>query len=300
MKVGICTAGVGPCSTGDFIRRSAQAAEESGFSSFWVGDHLLLFGSYPESPYPYAGVNPQWGDPPIADPTLPLYEPVMAMAWAAAATKTIEVGSSIVILPQRNPVVLAKELSVLDEFSGGRVVLGAGVGWCKEESDAIGAEWKTRGKRMDEYVAAMRTLWREDAAEFDGPTVSFKNAYMYPRPRRAGGVPIMIGGDTEIALKRVARIGDGWLAFNLPVDEAPARVERLKELTREQGRDPEVLRISVAIFTWTELDELKRYRDAGITEFLLFKCNDLPLDDDGLKRATDQAARRYVDQAAGL
>lgn len=300
MKVGICTVGVGPCSTGDFIRRSARAAEKAGFASFWAGDHVLLFGAYPESPYPYAGVNPAWGDPPIADPRLPLYEPVMAMAWAAAATETIEVGSSILILPQRNPVVLAKELSVLDEFSGGRVVLGAGVGWCKEEMDAIGADWKTRGKRTDEYIDAMRTLWRDDAAQFNGPTVQFKDAYMYPRPVRPGGIPVMIGGDSEIAQKRVARTGDGWLAFNLPVDEAPARVGRLKELTREAGRDPDALRISVAIFTWTEPDELKRYRDAGITEFLLFKCNELPLDDAGLADALSEASRKYVDLAAKL
>lgn len=300
MKVGICTVGVGPCSTGDFIRRSAQASEKAGFASFWAGDHVLLFGAYPESPYPYAGVNPQWGDPPIADPRLPLYEPLMTMAWAAAATTTIEVGSSILILPQRNPVVLAKELSVLDEFSGGRVVLGAGVGWCKEEMDATGGEWTARGKRTDEYIAAMRTLWRDDAAEFSGQTVRFSDAYMYPRPVRPGGIPVMIGGDTEIAQKRVARTGDGWLAFNLPVDEAPARVAKLKELTREQDRDPETLRISVAIFTWTEPDELKRYRDAGVTEFLLFKCNELPLDDVGLTDALDEAARKYVDLAAGL
>lgn len=300
MKVGICAVGVGPCSTGDFIKRSAQAAEKAGFASFWGGDHVLLFGSYPESPYPYAGVNPQWGDPPIADPTLPLYEPVMAMAWAAAATKTIEIGSSILILPQRNPVILAKELSVLDEFSQGRVILGAGVGWCKEEMDAIGSDWKTRGKRTDEYISAMRTLWNDDAAQFDGPTVQFKDAYMYPRPVRPGGIPIMVGGDTEIAQKRVARTGDGWLAFNMPVAEAPARVARLKELTREQNRDPEALRISVAIFSWTEPDELKLYRDAGVTEFLLYKCNELPVDDDGLAAGLDEAARMYVDLAATL
>jgi probable F420-dependent oxidoreductase len=300
MKLGICTVGVGPCSTGDFIRRSARASEKAGFASFWVGDHLVLFGAYPESPYPYAGVNPAWGDPPIADPRLPLYEPVMAMAWAAAATETIEVGSSILILPQRNSVVLAKELSVLDEFSGGRVVLGAGVGWCKEEMDAVGTDWATRGKRTDEYIAAMRTLWRDDAAEFSGPSVQFKDAYMYPRPVRPGGIPILIGGDSEIAQKRVARTGDGWLAFNLPVAEAPSRVARLKELTRAQDRDPDALRISVAIFTWTEQDELKRYRDAGITEFLLFKCNELPLDDAGLDAALGEAARKYLDLAATL
>ena len=300
MKVGICTVGVGPCSTGNFIRRSAMAAEKAGFASFWAGDHVVLFGAYPESPYPYAGVNPAWGDPPIADPTLPLYEPVMTMAWAAAATTTIEVGSSILILPQRNPVVLAKELSVLDEFSNGRVVLGAGVGWCKEEMDAIGADWTARGKRTDEFVTAMRTLWSEDAAEFSGASVQFKDAYMYPRPVRPGGIPVMIGGDTEIAQKRVARIGDGWLAFNLPVADAPARVARLKELAREQDRDADALRISVAIFSWTAPDDLKLYRDAGITEFLLFKCNELPLDDVGLEAALNDASRKYVELAETL
>ena len=300
MKVGICTAGFGPWATGDFIRRTAIAAEEAGFASFWVGDHVLLFGAYPESPYPYAGVNPQWGDPPISDPKMALYEPLMAMAWAAAATKTIEVGSSIVILPQRNPVVLAKELSVLDEFSQGRVVLGAGVGWCKEEMDAVGADWTTRGKRTDEYIAAMRVLWSQDAAEFNGPTVQFRDAYMYPRPVRPGGIPVLIGGDTEIAQKRVARIGDGWLAFNLPVAEAPVRVARLKELTREQGRDPETLRISTAIFTWTELDELARYRDAGITEFLLFKSCELSIDHGAMVGEIEAAARKYIGAAAVL
>jgi len=277
-----------------------MAAEKAGFASFWAGDHVVLFGAYPESPYPYAGVNPAWGDPPIADPTLPLYEPVMTMAWAAAATTTIEVGSSILILPQRNPVVLAKELSVLDEFSNGRVVLGAGVGWCKEEMDAIGADWTARGKRTDEFVTAMRTLWSEDAAEFSGASVQFKDAYMYPRPVRPGGIPVMIGGDTEIAQKRVARIGDGWLAFNLPVADAPARVARLKELAREQDRDADALRISVAIFSWTAPDDLKLYRDAGITEFLLFKCNELPLDDVGLEAALNDASRKYVELAETL
>jgi len=131
-----------------------------------------------------------------------------------------------------------------------------------------GSDWKTRGKRTDEYIAAMRTLWRDDAAEFSGPTVQFRDAYMYPRPVRPGGIPIMVGGDSEIAQKRVARSGDGWLAFDMPVAEAPARIARLKQLTREQDRDPESLRISVAIFTWTEPDELERYRDAGVTEFL--------------------------------
>lgn len=295
MKVGVCCVGVGPYSKGDFIRRSAQAAERAGFASFWLGDHVLLFGAYPESPYPYAGVNPAWGDPPIPDPRLPLYEPVMGMCWAAAATTKLEVGTSILILPQRNPVVLGKELSVLDEFSGGRVTLGVGVGWCKEEMDAIGAEWTTRGARADEYISAMRALWRNDETVFKGKTVSFESAFMYPKPVRNNDIPIMVGGDTDVALKRVARTGDGWLAFNLPVDKAAPRIALLKQLTREHGRDPGSLRISCAIFNWTPMDNLKRYRDAGITEFLLFNCGELPSESPALEEAMDEAGRRFVD-----
>jgi probable F420-dependent oxidoreductase len=299
MKVGICCAGVGLHSTGDFLRRSAQAAEAAGFASFWLGEHVLLFGAYPESPYPYAGVNPLWGDPPIPDPRIPFLDVLMGMCWAAAATKTLEVGSSILILPQHNPVLLARELVSLDEFSGGRVTLGVGVGWCKEEADALGVDWATRGRLADEYVSVMRTLWRNDECAFNGEAVSFQNAFMYPKPKRGSDIPIMIGGDTDIALKRVARIGDGWLAFNLPVEKAAERVALLKRFTREQGRDPERLRISAAIFSFTRLDDLERYRDAGITEFLLFKSGELPIEDAPLGEQLAVAAGHFVEPVAG-
>lgn len=240
MKVGICCEFPGPCSSGDFLRRSAQAAEREGFASYWFGDHVLLFGSY-ESKYPYGGVS-SWGndEPPIPDPRSYFIDPVMGMCWVAAATSKIELGTSILILPQRNPVVLAKEVICIDEMSQGRVTLGVGVGWCKEEAEAIGVDWSSRGKLTDEYIDVMRTLWRDDAAEFHGRTISFSDAYLYPRPVN-GTVPIMIGGDTEIAMKRVARAGDGWLAYSVPVDEMANKVRRLKELTREQGRDPDAL-----------------------------------------------------------
>jgi probable F420-dependent oxidoreductase len=255
MRVGICCAGVGAAASGDFIRRSARSAEQAGFSAFWVGEHVVLFGAYPQSKYPYAGLY--GSDVPLPDPRMPIVDPVATMAWAGASTERIEVGSGILILPQRNPVVLAKELATIDEFTGGRVVLGAGIGWCKEEYDAIGAPWEKRGKRMDENIHAMRLLWREDAAEFEGEGTRFHDAYLYPRPARTGGIPILIGGESDVALKRVARLGDGWIAFNLPVEEAAARVATLKQLTREQDRDPEKLRIICGIFGSTSLDDLR-------------------------------------------
>lgn len=296
MRVGICCAGVGEAASGDVIRRSAQAAEAAGFAAFWTGEHVLLFGAYPESHYPYAG---DYGtDVPIPDPLVPIVDPVIAMTWAAAATSRIEVGSGILILPQRNPVVLAKALSTLDEFSRGRVVLGAGVGWCKEEYDAVGADWAGRGKRMDEHLAALRALWRDAPANFTGETVSFADAYCAPRPVRGNDIPILIGGESDVALKRVARAGDGWLAFKLPVEDAPARVAKLKELTRAQGRDPEALRIVCGIFSSTSLDDLKRYRDAGVTEFNLVTAGELPTDEPGLAQGIAEFGRRFVEPIA--
>jgi probable F420-dependent oxidoreductase len=300
MKIGICTEAPGPWSSGDFLRRSAQAVERAGFASLWFGDHVLLFGSY-ESKYPYAGVA-SWAadenEAPIPDPRTPFVDPLMAMTWTAAATSTLELGTSIMILPQRNPVVLAKEIACLDEMSQGRITLGVGVGWCKEEAEAIGVDWVSRGKLTDEYIDVMRTLWEQDAAEFRGRTFSFKDAYLYPRPRNGGKLPIMIGGDTEVALRRVARAGDGWLCFSVPREDMAARVKRLKELAAEQGRDPEALRISKAIFTWTKLDELEEMREAGVTEFLLFKCGELSLDDAELNEQIAEAADYFVRQTA--
>lgn len=297
MKVGVCCEFPGPCSSGEFLRRSAQTAEKLGFASYWFGDHILLFGSY-ESKYPYGGVS-SWGndEPPIPDPRSYFVDPVMGMCWVAAATSKIELGTSILILPQRNPVVLAKEIICLDEMSQGRITLGVGVGWCKEEAEAIGVDWPSRGKLTDEYIDVMRTLWHDDAAEFHGRTISFSDAYMYPRPVN-GTVPIMVGGDTEIAMKRVARAGDGWLAYSVPVEDMAAKVERLKELTREQGRDPDALRISKAIFSWTTQDELERFREAGVTEFLLFKSGELSVDEAELNEQLAEASHRFVEPVA--
>lgn len=298
MRVGICCSGVGPAAAPEFIVASAQAAEDAGFSTIWIGEHVVLFESYSESRYPYVG---DYGaDVPIPDPTTPIIDPIITLTWIAAVTRHIQVGSGILILPQRNPVVLAKELATLDVLSGGRLVLGAGVGWCKEEYDAVGIPWEGRGRRMDENLGALRALWRDPASSFHGETVGFERAYSYPKPVRGSDIPILIGGESDLALKRVARHGDGWIAFKLSPEEAPARVEKLRSFMREQGRDPDRLRIVVGIFSHTGEDDLKRYRDAGVTEFNLVTAGELPLDDAGARAGIAEFGRRFVDVAARL
>ncbi|MFY9329446.1 MAG: TIGR03619 family F420-dependent LLM class oxidoreductase [Georgfuchsia sp.] len=292
MRVGISCAGVALTATGAFVRQSAQAAERAGFSAFWAAEHVVLFGAYPASKYPYAAISGT--DVPIPDPRMPIADPVVTMIWAAAATTKIEVGSGILILPQRNPVVLAKELATLDEYCGGRVVLGVGVGWCKEEYDACNADWEGRGRRTDEHIDVLRALWRNDMSRFSGETIAFDDAYCYPKPVRNKDIPILIGGESDAALKRVARAGDGWYAFNLPVDDARSRVLRLKQLTAEQGRDPECLRIVATVFADTSMAVLERYREAGITEFNLLAVGVLPLDGPGLADGIEELGRRFV------
>lgn len=314
MKVGITCGGIGPFASGDYIRRTAQGAERAGFSAYWLPEHVVQFAQYPESDYPYAGGSGQelpdqdpnaplqFGDDvnPLVDPRNPLVDPVVGMTWAAAATTRIEVGTNILILPQRNPVLLAKALATLDSFSAGRVVLGVGVGWAKEESDAIGADFATRGKRTDESIAAMRALWLQEASSHSGAFYAFKEAYSFPKPVRSGGIPILIGGESRAAMKRVAKHGDGWLPYNLPVEDAAAVVGELKEMTKANGRDPDALRIVKIVYSAADLDDLKRYRDAGVTEFNIASNGEIPVDDAGMAACFNRFRDTLVEQIATL
>lgn len=314
MKVGITCGGIGPYATGDFLRRSAQAAEQAGFSAYWMPDHVVQFAAYPESKYPYAEGSGQelpeqctdaplqFGDDTYAmtDPRNPLIDPVIGMTWVASATTRIEVGSNILVLPQRNPLILAKALATLDSLSNGRAVLGVGVGWAKEEFDAVGVQFSQRGRRTDEAVEAMRVLWRDEISTHSGHFFAFKNAYCYPKPARAGGIPILIGGESNAALTRVARLGDGWLPYNLPVEDAPRVIAELKNMTRAKGRDPSALRIAKIVYSSAKLDDLKRYRDAGVTEFNIASSGEIPLDTPGIESKFAEFRERIVDPIAAL
>ena len=170
-----------------------------------------------------------------------LPDPLIWMAHMAGATKSIKFGTAILILPQHSPVVCAAQVATLDYMSGGRALLGIGVGWLKEEFDAIGAPFERRGIRTDEYVAAMRALWANDCASFEGEFVQFKDTYCLPRPIN-GSVPIIVGGDTDYAARRAGRLGDGYF----PARDTPQERIDLARRTAEQcGRDPDALEITM-------------------------------------------------------
>jgi probable F420-dependent oxidoreductase len=218
----------------------ATTAEESGFDSVWGGAHVIMPTGI-ESAYPY---SPDGKIP--AGPETPIPDPLIWLAYVAAAAPTLRLGTCILILPQRNPLVLAKELATLDQLSGGRVELGIGVGWMKEEFDALGIPWEARGARTDEYVEAMRLLWSGPAVEYHGRFVDFDEVTCCPRPP-AGAIPIIVGGDTERAVSRVARLGNGYFPGTTDPSTLAQLIGNVKSQAEELGRDPDAIEIS-AIF----------------------------------------------------
>jgi probable F420-dependent oxidoreductase len=206
-----------------------RRAEEAGFDSVWGGEHVIRPDRI-ESSYPYTedGAMPGDAETPIPDP-------LIWLAYVAAAAPSVRLGTCILILPQRNPVVLAKELATLDVLSGGRVDLGIGVGWLEEEFQALGVPWQRRGARNDEYVAAMRALWAGPHAEFHGEFVDFEPVTCSPRPVNAS-IPILVGGDTPAAIRRAARLADGYFPGTSDPKLLSDRIEQLGVEASKQGR----------------------------------------------------------------
>jgi probable F420-dependent oxidoreductase, Rv2161c family len=190
-------------------RRLVRLAEAAGFDSVFAVEHVVVPDNY-TSVYPYAAGGRLPGGPSVNFP-----DPLIWLTWVAAATTRLRFMTAVMILPQRNPLVLAKEVATLDYLSGGRIELGIGVGWLKEEFDALGIPFERRGKRADEYVAAMRALWASDGASFAGEFVNFDKVNCNPKPV-AKSVPIVVGGHSEAAARRAGRLGDGFFPSMVP------------------------------------------------------------------------------------
>jgi len=214
-----------------------RSAEAAGFESVWGGEHVVLPDSI-MSKYPYT----EDGKIP-AEPDTPIPDPLIWLAFAAAAAPTLRLGTCILIVPQRNPLILAKELATLDALSGGRVELGLGVGWLKEEFDALGVDWARRGARNDEYIAAMRALWAGPHAEFHGEFVDFEPATCSPRPVN-GNIPILVGGDTDAAIRRAVNIADGYFPGESDPQRLAALISKVRQGAEDAGRDPNSIEIN--------------------------------------------------------
>jgi probable F420-dependent oxidoreductase len=222
---------------GEAAKRLALAAEQAGFESVIAVEHVVWPTNYASS-YPYAPSGRLPGGPATRLP-----DPLIWFAYIGAVTTKLRFLTGILILPQRNPLVLAKELATLDEMTGGRISLGIGVGWLREEFEALGVPFEHRGRRTDEYIAAMRALWAKDDASFEGEFVKFRGMSCNPKPV-SGAVPIVVGGHTSTAARRAGRIGDGFFpATGAQLDVEPL-IALARQTAREAGRDPAALEIT--------------------------------------------------------
>ncbi len=250
MKFGVGFTGRGPLSTPDRLVRLAEAAEQLGFDSFFVGDHVVLPASARQSKYPYS-VNGKMPGGALQD----CMEPITVLAWLAHATAKIAIGVSVLVIPYRNPLLVAKMLATLDVLSGGRVILGAGVGWLREEFQVLqAASFEERGHVTDEYLALMRRAWTIDPVSFEGHYCRVEEVHLLPKPLQSRGIPIWIGGHSSAAVRRAGRLGDAWhpIALRSPVRLDPAeyatKVTQMHETAREAGRDPASIVLTLYAF----------------------------------------------------
>jgi len=245
----------------------ARAAESAGFSTIWIPEHVVFFREY-TSQYPYN----ETGEPGFGRDQ-GLYDPLFVAQAAALATTTLRVATSVLILPERNPVVLAQEVVALDHFSNGRFDLGVGVGWSSEEFEAIGVPWSRRGARTDDYLVAMKTLWSDEVASHHGEFVQFEGVIAMPKPRQTPHPPIVVGGQSPAALRRVVKHGDAWYGWNLTIEELGSTIEDLRHRLEAADRDPSSVSCKIGIPSAPTPGDVRPYieqaAELGVDEVVL-------------------------------
>jgi len=294
MKIGLLTAGLGKAAHPRTLRTIAEHAERLGFGTLWAPEHVVLFDRYTESKYPYSQ------DGAFAAPsTIDWMDPFVALTYAAARTSKIRLATGICLVPEHNPLVLAKVIASVDYLSGGRFALGVGIGWSAEEFKALGIPFERRAQRTREYIDVMRKLWGEEATTFHGEFVNFDAARSFPKPVQGAKVPIIFGGESTPALRRVAEYGTGWFGFNLTPEGAAAKVDRLKGFMRERGRATSEVEMIVSPYTLkVSPTSLNAYHAAGVSEIV--QLLPIPDDESKLPAVLEQMAREWVEPAAKL
>jgi probable F420-dependent oxidoreductase len=284
MKFGIMFANAGPFGYPGPLAHLARTAEEVGIESIWTVEHVVIPVGY-RSKYPYdpSGRIPGPENVPIPDPILPL-------AFAAAVTRKLRLATGIMILPQRHPIYVAKEVATLDVLSGGRVILGIGIGWLREEFDALGIPFAERAARTSEAVRAMRSLWKDEPEPFEGKFFRWPPLESNPKPVQKPGVPIVVGGHTEGAARRAARYGDGFF----PGVGDPAKLQALLAIMNEEcrrlGRNPAEIEITSGGAA-LDVDAVRRLEDLGVARVAMGPPG---YDDEALGRGLHEFAERVI------
>ena len=219
MKVGVNLINFGPGANPESLKRWAQLSESLGYHLIMTSDHIAITPDV-QSRYP-----------------APFYEPISLLGWLAGVTNTIEIGTTVIIVPYRNPLEIARAGANVDQLSGGRFILGVGIGWAQEEFRALGVPFKSRGAITNEYLEAIKLLWTQDVASYEGKFASFKDVHTAPRPIRSPHPPIWVGGPSDAALRRTVRYGDAWHPIRIRMDWfKDTGIPRLKEIAEEEGR----------------------------------------------------------------
>lgn len=292
LRVGLFAPFVNPFATREYLAAFARAADERGFHSLWASEHVVLFDAY-ASRYPYA-----------ADGRIPgaatngLLEPFSTLSFVAAHTSRIRLGTGICLVPQRNPVYTAKEVTNVDWLSGGRFDFGVGVGWLSEEFEALGVPFERRGARCREYLRLMRALWTEEVVSFEGEFHRLADVRQDPKPIQRPHPPIHFGGESDAALRRVADLGQGWHGLGLEPEAARERVQTLTSLLDERGRSRGEVEVTVSPYLRPiDRDDLARYRDAGADQVTVLAVA-VTIDD--IAPTLDHLAESLVVPAASL
>lgn len=282
MKIGVMFSNVMLFGTPEGARALAEGADEAGIESLWTVEHVVIPEGY-ASPYPYSPSGKMPGGE-----TAPIPDPLAWLAFVAGLTQTVRLCTGILILPQRNPVVLAKELATIDVLSGGRMTLGVGIGWLAEEFRAIGVPFSERAARTDEHILAMRALWSDDET-FQGEFVSFTNARSNPKPAQPGGIPIVVGGHTKAAARRAGRLGNGF--FPGRVGDLEALIAECRKAAEEAGRNPDEIEITSGGLP--DLEFVKRLAGLGVGRLVVPPPSFDPKD---VKRALGEISDRIVEK----
>lgn len=255
-KLGFFGINMGTMADPSVMIRVAQEAEAAGYESVWTGEHIVL-------PDPQAPPSP-------AAPEVPMADTAVSLAYLASVTSTIKLGSGIIILPQRQPAVLAKSLATLDHLSGGRLLFGLGVGYLEPEMTACGVPLAKRGARSDEYLRAMRLLWTTDAASFDGEFVSYESVTANPKPAQAA-IPVIVGGHSRAAARRAVETANGWYGFMRDEETTASDLALLAEMADTYERPPELgpLEISITPMGRLKPGQLEAYTELGVDRLIL-------------------------------
>ena len=262
VRIGLHALGIGSGAIPEVVAAVAGSADAVGFSTLWSGEHIVMVDR-PDTPYPYAP------DGRIAVPSdADWLDPFVTLSFAAAVTTRIRLGTGVLILPEHNPLLVAKQAASLDLVSRGRFVLGVGIGWSAEEFAALGIPYRGRAGRTQEYVEAMRALWGDGTSSYAGEFVRFDRVRSYPKPHRGHAIPVVLGGNSDAALARVAEYGDGWYGFDLSLDEVEERVVALTQRCRARGRDIAAVEIAVSTRDGTPQD-LEALGQLGVDELVV-------------------------------